>query len=668
MLRSRLIVAVAVILAALLVGGGLLWQRWGEVSSPTVGEVPGRTRVFSTWEEFLSEKTDDHHKVVFIGLDGATWDLIDPMIEEGILPTFARLKREGAWGVLRSTSCFISPPAWVSMMTGYLPERSGVYSFGNWNAEDKRFSSLTTDDVLVPSVWDVSSLAGLRTAAVNIPVTFPAREVDGIMVSGLLTPVTLDQRRAFKLSCKELDPAGCPPGVPTSYSPVMSSGLDHHSNHFEFFICDTQDDNAVRYDKVCLQMRSMDEEGGYGPVTTHVIDLMRYSPWVKINFDTRDGRRKAWCRIGVLPTRDRMVFAARFSHILFAVDDTDKPFIYPEALADELAERFDYYFPSTYLDRELVNESARDAVKWATFFHEYEDWDLFLFVFTQTDNILHADGMSPLAKDVFATLDRFIGTLVDDLPSDCTLFIGSDHGFGRYIYKIDLNRALEGLGLLRYKDGDKVDFDNTVVFHNLWSLFFNETLLTRQELERRGIQCPPGKDPREVLVEGLEGLIRDYLRREHRVDFPLELEEFDPNSVGIPPDMAVHGTSGQYQVELWNLNKPRDAVVNRVEGEQSWAHAREGIYVVYGEGVRRGVNAGVFDVQDITPTMLYRLGLPVARDMDGRVMTGVFEPSIVEALELPVVEAYHRIPRAELAVEAKRDSLEKQLRNLGYIR
>ena len=63
-------------------------------------------------------------KVIILGLDGATWDLLDPWMEAGELPHIARLVREGASGPLQSTLEPITPCAWASMVTGKNPGKN----------------------------------------------------------------------------------------------------------------------------------------------------------------------------------------------------------------------------------------------------------------------------------------------------------------------------------------------------------------------------------------------------------------------------------------------------------------------------------------------------------------------------------------------------------------
>ena len=76
----------------------------------------------------MSEHT---HKprVIVIGLDGGTWDLLQPMMAQGWMPHLARLVQEGAHGPLRSTLPPLTAPAWSSFMTGLNPGRHGVFAF-----------------------------------------------------------------------------------------------------------------------------------------------------------------------------------------------------------------------------------------------------------------------------------------------------------------------------------------------------------------------------------------------------------------------------------------------------------------------------------------------------------------------------------------------------------
>lgn len=125
------------------------------------------------------------YRVWVIGLDGATFDLIAPWVEEGKLPTFARLMREGAWGEVRSTIPPITGPAWISFMTGTNPGKHGVFDFTYRRPGTYDFPPVTGENRRQPSLWRILSEAGKRVLVLNVPMTFPAEPVNGLLVSGM---------------------------------------------------------------------------------------------------------------------------------------------------------------------------------------------------------------------------------------------------------------------------------------------------------------------------------------------------------------------------------------------------------------------------------------------------------------------------------------------------
>jgi len=652
--------------ASLLLSAGLLFGGLFAAScSRGPGDVPPRAS-FATWDEFLARPDADRDtKVVFIGLDGVRWDLVDPLIQRGLLPNFARLKAESAWGVLQSTECYISPPAWATMMTGFLPEHTGIYNFGHWSPKQRRFLPLRSTDILVPAVWDIASLGGANTAVVNVPLTYPVTEVNGIMVSGLLTPIRHRNRTAFQLRAARVADGKLPPGLPLSYSGYMKATLDYVGNHFDFFIYDGVNDNVARFDRVATFVRTAG-----GELRDAYAKLATFAPWVQVDVvDKEEGENeKGWCRFAVIPTQNQDTYVARFSQVLWSSSDTDVQYTFPESVAQDINQRFGRYMPSTYLDRELIPDHTVDAVNYARYFFDYDDWDLYFYVFTQTDNILHEDGMSPIADQVFSQIDRFLGDLLDRLSDDHVLILASDHGFGEYDMAIDLNRVFEQVGLTSYKNDKELDFSRSLAFHNMWSVYFNDSLLTREELQRRGIDCPATSHPRTVLADYIRDLGRRFFRERMDRDLELVFEEVDTSAAGSPPAMVVQGTYPGYQIEFWNLNKSRPEIITRLQGGARWFHTRDGMYLVHGRGVKSGFHGPATGIENVTPTILYLLGLPTPTNADGTIISEIFEPDALARKPRYVVEDYAALPRQTDLDDERRESLEKQLRSLGYIR
>lgn len=119
---------------------------------------------------------------VVIGLDGVPWNLIERWTDEGELPAFARLREEGAAGPCQSTVPALTALAWPSIATGVRPDRHGLYAFSKL-ASNYSHSLHTSRDCRSPAMWD-----RLRSVVVNVPMTYPATDIDGLMLTGMMTP------------------------------------------------------------------------------------------------------------------------------------------------------------------------------------------------------------------------------------------------------------------------------------------------------------------------------------------------------------------------------------------------------------------------------------------------------------------------------------------------
>jgi predicted AlkP superfamily phosphohydrolase/phosphomutase len=120
-----------------------------------------------------------------IGLDAATFDVIDPLVAAGELPNLERVLQSGAYGPLRSTTPPLTPLAWTTMVTGVNAADHGIWDFSHRAEGGYALRLVNGSHRTAAAVWDRLSAAGHRVGVVNVPFTWPAPDVDGFVVAGM---------------------------------------------------------------------------------------------------------------------------------------------------------------------------------------------------------------------------------------------------------------------------------------------------------------------------------------------------------------------------------------------------------------------------------------------------------------------------------------------------
>jgi predicted AlkP superfamily phosphohydrolase/phosphomutase len=132
-------------------------------------------------------------RTLFIGMDGATFtvlnDLTNPAVGEPVMPFLARIFASGSRAKLRSTPNPLTPPAWVSLMTGRGPGHHGVFDFirAEERGDEVFFTLYDSRDCRVETIWSIASRQGVRVAALNFPFTAPPqKDLNGFIVPGFI--------------------------------------------------------------------------------------------------------------------------------------------------------------------------------------------------------------------------------------------------------------------------------------------------------------------------------------------------------------------------------------------------------------------------------------------------------------------------------------------------
>jgi predicted AlkP superfamily phosphohydrolase/phosphomutase len=575
-------------------------------------------------------------KLFVLGLDGASWAAIEPLVAAGRMPNLARVRERGAHGVLRSVEAYVSPPAWTTLFCGYTPEHTGIHTFGPWSPARQSFRSHVSSDVRKQSLWDVASRHGLRVAVANVPVTYPATPVNGLMLAGLMTP-------------------GKTPEPPPAIGPVHCAGstpvtcsAESAANRFEWSVPadpDTAQPIVLRVsDRTAASER--DRELRVAPGT--------YSAWFPVGSGDGAGFARARIDGGTL----------RFSGVHRNVPPD---FAHPRALGAELAERFVYYSPTPEVREDVILATAHDAREHVRFLLDREDWDLFVYVFAQTDMIHHSRGMDAEAARVYEVADAVIGDVWRALDGRGVLAVVSDHGFADYALGVDLNRVLERLGWVRWRGG-AVDTEHSLVFHNFWHLYFDEARLDAAVLAAHGVTPAAGQSPRDALAARLREQLATAVVDARGAALPIAVTPLPPASDPHEPDMVVQGTYARHLVEYWGLTRPRDVEVFALEGWQRNHHHRDGVVVFAGPGIRAGMDLGVRAITDVAPTLYRLLDLPLAADFDGATISAALDATWRRAHPVQIVAGYPAPAATAAAPVPETRPLEDKLRSLGYAR
>ncbi|MDP6931505.1 MAG: alkaline phosphatase family protein [Myxococcota bacterium] len=117
--------------------------------------------------------------VAVFGIDGGDWQVMEPLMEQGLLPNLLALRDAGRHGVLRSMDPMFSPVIWTTIFSGRSPENHGLV---DWFRSDNR-------NRRVPMLWDIFGAHGRSSLTVGVPGTWPPSRVkNGKLFAGLPIP------------------------------------------------------------------------------------------------------------------------------------------------------------------------------------------------------------------------------------------------------------------------------------------------------------------------------------------------------------------------------------------------------------------------------------------------------------------------------------------------
>lgn len=128
------------------------------------------------------------NSVVLIGLDGATFSILDAMMEEGVMPFLKKFTASGVRGELLSVIPPVTAPAWVSLMTGRSPGNHGITNFMQFESPHSRYLKFVSfRDNCCETIWSIISRHSMRVGCLNFIAMNPPPPISGYVIPGWVT-------------------------------------------------------------------------------------------------------------------------------------------------------------------------------------------------------------------------------------------------------------------------------------------------------------------------------------------------------------------------------------------------------------------------------------------------------------------------------------------------
>lgn len=552
-------------------------------------------------------------KVLVIGLDGATFDLIGPWAAAGHLPTLARLMEGGVYGPLQSTFPPMTGPAWTSFATGANPGKHGLYDWIAREPGSYRFGPVTALDGKRPTLYGLLSAAGRRVCVFNVPMTYPPTPVNGLMVSGMPAPNT-DVTITY--------PAGLFPQILATvgdYILYPDPGQAYSDNGVAAFL-----QRLYR----CTELR---------------LKTLAYLR-----------QREEWdfCMV-VFNGTDTI------SHALWKYMDTSHPLHTPQQDGKYGQAILDYY---RYLDQQLqpiVDGLDSNTTLILMSDHGFGPFHKFIHVnnWLIQQKLMHIrPGLLPRLKQTAFQLGFAPMNVYNALMK-----------LGLGALKREVVRG-QGQGLLKtlFLSFEDVDWRRTVAYSlgNIGQIYVN--LSGREPLGA----VRPGRDYEQVRDDIMGRLLelRDPATGEQVVEAVYRREELyhgpqlerAADILFMPRRLEYFGF-GEYE---FGSHKIIEAMKRGISG----THRMNGIFIAYGAAIRPGTSPHQARLIDLAPTIHYLLGVPIPAGMDGRVLQEIIEPGSRPEAIISDDDHWQETAGSDgLLSETERETLTGRLRSLGYV-
>ena len=621
------------------------------------GRPPGRSAMAANVSK---------NRMIILGLDGLSPEILEPMMAEGKLPNFKRLQQLGSYSHIGTTTPAESPVAWTAFATGRNPGKSGVYDFIRRNPKsylpDLSLTRLEGNRSLPvrhgKAFWQYSREAGVPMIILACPVTFPPDEIDGKMLSGMGVPDLLGTQGTFSFytTAPETvtgDTGGevhiVPEGNPLDlelFGPQkqgLTGKIDRLAAPFQVRV---SADRTVA--TISLQGKEL------------TLGVGEWSPWVEVQFKVGPmSRMHGILQFNLVALRPYLKLYA--SPICIDPRKPWFPISYPESYSKELAGDLGLFstrgmpFDTWALNEGRISEDAfadeADELykeRLALMEHELKTFTrgVFYGYFEYPDIIQHMywrfiDKQHPLynadapprlkgmIEDCYRKMDHIVGVALDALHDGDTLIVLSDHGFTTFRRAVHIDSWLRENGYLVLKDPSAkagaplfqdVDWSRT----RAYALGFGAIYINTRGREPQGIVAPD--ETREALKREIAEKLKTWV--DPLTGTPvlhavyLNQDIFKGTYASEAPDLYLGFNKGYRASWQTALGASPDGLIENNLKDWSGDHLVDPSLVPGILFANRHITLAHPTLYDLAPTVLRFLGFDDARlaaeDLDGK--------------------------------------------------
>jgi len=550
-------------------------------------------------------------KVLVIGLDGVTFDLLGPWIEAGELPNLQKLMAQGASGKLRTTLPPISSSSWSSFLTGVNPGKHGLVDFVYPGTDSYKVSMVNATSRRTRALWNWLNDAGYRVGLLGIPTTYPTEPVDGFMISGFLAPG---------------------PDSEWAYPPELKQELQAELG--EFMLSPDERYRSSRWLDRFLDDLTASVENR----TQAALYLMRNKPWdlfAVVYWDTDMVQHETWRLLD--PSHPRHDAAE-------AADQRERILSFHRKVDTDVGR--------------LLAEVDSDTLVVVMSDHGFGPVHSFFL----TNNWLASMGLLRFKQNPWTAFKRLLFRL--GFTPLGMFRIAKALGLGSLRQKV---RFQQKSGLLNrvFLSFDDVDWSRTRAF-SIGS--FGQVYVNLAGVRPEGI-VQPGQEYEALKQEIVQAALalRDPRSGEPLIERVLRREEiYSGPYIDRTPDLIVQTRNWEYMA-FGHADFGSNRLVEPITG-LSGHHRPDGVLILSGAGVKVDAKLEGANILDLAPTILHAMGVEVPQDLDGRVLSEAFVAS--SPLARPVAYSQANVYKdSDSAPDLSDDEMEEvqeKLRGWGY--